>query len=135
MQSLRAANFGLYLSSVIDLIPWFFIPDRTNFACWFSVHIHDMIHLSTNHPAVFQVFQSAKFTVHKTVRRFSAIAVDHAHVQLNADVKGDGGAVGLTESDSALRHWVIAGPEVARVINEFKSSLPSMQTFDTHHHE
>ena len=54
---------------------------------------------------------------------------------MNANVKGDGGAVGLTQNESALRRWVIAGPKVARVINEFKSSLPSMQTLDTRHHE
>ena len=112
-----------------------FILDRTNYARWLSVHIHDMVHLSTNHPAIFEEFQSGKFTVHKTLRRFSAIALDHAQEQLNADVKGDGGAVGQTENESALSRWVIAGPEVARVINEFKSSLPPMQTLDTHHYE
>ena len=57
-----------------------------------------MTHLSTNGPAIFQEFQSGKFTVHKTVHIFVAIAHDHAHEQLNADVKGNGGAAGLTEN-------------------------------------
>ena len=30
VQSIRAANFGLHLSSLIDLIPWFFILDYIN---------------------------------------------------------------------------------------------------------
>ena len=30
--------------------------------------------------------------------------------------KGDGGAVGLPENPSALRCWMVAGPEIARVV-------------------
>ena len=33
---------------------------------------------------------------------FSLIAFDHAHKQNNAIVKGDGGAIGLTENSSQL---------------------------------
>lgn len=44
---------------------------------------------------------------------FSALAIDHAHEQNNASVKGDGGAVGLTENPSALRRWMVSGPEMA----------------------
>ena len=39
--------------------------------------------------------------------------------QHNAHVKEDGGAVGLTNNPNALRHWMIAGPEFAHVIEEF----------------
>ena len=55
----------------------------------------------------------------KTNRVFSSIAIDQAHEQHNAYVKGDGGAVGLTNNPSTLRRWMIAGPELARVIEEF----------------
>jgi len=33
-----------------------------------------------------------------------------------------GGAVGLTENPAALRHWMISGLEVARLIAEFEAS-------------
>lgn len=49
------------------------------------------------------------FTVKKSKHAFSAIAIDHAHEQNNASVKGDGGAVGLTENPSALRRWMVSG--------------------------
>lgn len=39
----------------------------------------------------------------KTRKRFSAIALDQAHEQDNAVVKGDSGAVGLTENPAALK--------------------------------
>ena len=34
----------------------------------------------------------------------------HAHEQVNAGVKGEGGAVCLTENPAALRRWMVAGP-------------------------
>ena len=41
--------------------------------------------------------------VHKTNREFSGLAIDQA--QANAVVKGDGGAIGLTEDPAALSSW------------------------------
>lgn len=70
----------------------------------------------------------------KSKHAFSAIAIDHAHEQNNASVKGDGGAVGLTENPSALRRWMVSGPEMARLIGEFESSIME-QDNDCSHHE
>ena len=63
------------------------------------------------------------------------IALDHNHEQENESIKGDGGAVGLTESVSALRRWMIAGPEVSRVVKEFEDTFLDTNNSDTHHHE
>ena len=38
-------------------------------------------------------------------------------------MKGDGGAVGLTESPAALQTWMVSGPEMARLINDFEASI------------
>ena len=43
-------------------------------------------------------FQNGGFTINKTGNPFSEMAIDQAHEQNNAMVKGDGGAVGLTEN-------------------------------------
>ena len=51
---------------------------------------------------------------------FSAIAIDRAHKQCNAQVKIDGGAVGLTENPPAFKRWMLAGPEVCRIIEQFE---------------
>ena len=61
------------------------------------------------------------FTVQKTKKVFSTISIDQAHRQTNAHIKGNGGAVGLTDNPSALQHWMVAGPEVARFIAEFQA--------------
>ncbi|KAK3735626.1 hypothetical protein QZH41_007395 [Actinostola sp. cb2023] len=60
-------------------------------------------------------------------------ALDHAHEQVNAIVKGEGGAVGLTENPAALRRWMVAGPELARMVQEFEGNITVAETHD--HHE
>ena len=45
------------------------------------------------------------------------------HEQNNAMVKGEGGAVGLTETPNALRRWMLSVPEIARLINEFEAGM------------
>ena len=47
------------------------------------------------------------------------MAHDQIHEQLNAVVKGYGGIVGITENDDALRRWMVAGPEAARMLLEY----------------
>ena len=85
-------------------------------------------------PGVFLQFEKGLFTVHKTPRRFSAI--DQAHEQNNGMVKGDGGTVGLTENPSALRRWMISGPEMARIVSEFEASMTTeVEVQGADHHE
>ena len=81
-----------------------------------------MCGLKAMHPSVHEQFLRGHFTVMKTGNPFSALAIDHAHEQNNAAVKGDGGAVGLTEDPSVLKRWMICGPEMARIVGEFEKS-------------
>ena len=102
--------------------------DHTNYARWLSVHHRDMCVLQSTHPDVYKHFSEGCFTVHKTTRQFSDIALDQAHEQVNAEVKGEGGAVGLTENPAALRRWMVAGPEVSRMVQEFEGSNSSPES-------
>ena len=54
-------------------------------------------------------------------RQFTAISIDQAHEQNNAAIKGHGGDVGLTNNPTAQQRWMIAGPEVARLIGDFEN--------------
>ena len=42
-------------------------------------------------------------------------------------MKGEGGDVGLTENLSALKQRMVCGPETARLIGEFESSMETTQ--------
>ena len=66
--------------------------------------------------------------VKKTAQRFSAIATDQGHEQNNAAVKDDEGAVRLTESPAALKHWRVS-------IGELEASTEKRKKLDPRHHE
>ena len=97
VRSLRSGNFQLYLDVIPHIVPWFFRMNHTHYARWMSVHLRDMIILEKKHPDVAKEFRKGKFTVSKSQRRFSQIAIDQAHEQNNAVMKGDGGLIGLTQ--------------------------------------
>ena len=42
-------------------------------------------------------------------------------------VKGSGGAIGLTGNPGALRRWMVAGPEIARITTEFEEQAMHQQ--------
>ena len=136
VRAIRQSDFDLYVESLIELAPWFFALDHQNYARWICVHVRDMLSLSVCHPHIHQEFVSGKFTVRKTSRAFSAIALDHAHEQMNASVKGTAGAIGLTERSNALLRWMVSGPEIARVLAEFELASGNDVDPDVlHHHE
>ena len=102
VRAIRKGNFELYIESLTKIVPWFFALDHTHYSRWVPVHLRDMVSLKECHPSVYEEFMKGNFTVKKSKHAFSAIAIDHAHEQNNASVKGDGGAVGLTENPSVL---------------------------------
>ena len=86
-----------------------------------------MCGLEELHLNVHANFLKGHFTIKKTGNAFSAMAIDQAHEQNNAVVKGDGGAVGLTKNPSALKHWMTCGPEMARLMVEFEDTSTNKQ--------
>ena len=64
------------------------------------------------------------------------MAIDQAHEQANAVIKGDGEAVGITEDPSALRRWMVAGPAVSQLVAQYEeaSELRDVSK-QTKHHE
>ena len=57
--------------------------------------------------------------MNKTNHAFSLLPIDQGHKQNKKIVKGDGGAIGLTESSTQLLWWMVSGPELSRLINDF----------------
>ena len=134
VRAFREANFSLYLKAIRELLPWMFALDSQNYARWLSVHYRDMCELPFKHPDLCTEFQKGFFVVRKTQKVFSSIALDQAHEQVNAMVKGGGGAVGLTENPAALRRWMVAGPEISRMLDEFEGANSANET-PTHHEQ
>ena len=132
VRSIRHGLFSLYVDCLQKLAGWFFVCDQTNYARWLPVHIRDMLALKENHPDVHSQFLAGNFAVNKSRRKFSAIAIDHCHGQLNAVIKGEGGAVGLTESDAALSRWAVTAPEITRMLQEFEHNIFDVSSDEKH---
>ena len=62
------------------------------------------------------------------------IHVDQACEQNNAMVKGDGGVVDLMENLNALRRWMLSGPKMAHLIEEFRDQTLSYASRGSQHH-
>lgn len=137
VKSLREGNFPLYVEALTEMVHWMFALDKTNYSRWLPVHIRDMSSLESQLPDVHNEFMKGKFVVSKTCNKFSSIAIDQAHEQTNAVVKGDGGAVGITENAAALRRWMLSGPEISRLIQEFETAInrPTRSKDACHHEE
>ena len=135
VKATREGNFPVYVEVLSKIVPWMFALNLTNYSRWLPVHIRDLVRLEKNHPSLFAEFTQGKFVVQKSQHRFSMIALDQNHEQENEIIKGDGGAVGLTESPTALRRWMISGPEIARLIREFESTFEVRSSSSTLHHE
>lgn len=135
VRSSREGNFPLYVDSLTAIVPWMFALDHTHYSRWLSVLIWDTVLLIEKHPATLAEFCAGKFSVNKTSKKFSAIAIDQCHEQNNVTVKESGGAVGLLTNSSSLRRWMVAGPEISRIVSEFEALETPSQTNDHRHHE
>ena len=64
------------------------------------------------------------------------MATDQAHEQVSAINNGKGGAIGVTEKPSALRRWMVAGPEIIRLAAEYEALSETKDANEsTRHHE
>ena len=113
---------SLHGSILNELAPWFFSVDWQNYACWLPAHLEDITEWKEKHPIIAREFSNGKFCVQRSVNKFSAISLNQAHVQMNDKLKGDGGMIGLTENSNGLRRWMVSGPEVTRVVQQFEGT-------------
>ena len=135
LRSQREANFQMYVETLGKIIPWMFALNHIHYARWLTVHVIDMLRLQSRCPAVNKHFVEGNFVTQKSSHKFSTLAHDQVHEQQNAILKGDGGIIGITEDQSALKRWMVAGPEISRVLNEFESRYTHKSGEDYRHHE
>ena len=113
-----------------------FALDHYLYARWMSVHMRDLLALEIDCPAMHQGFsEKGNFVTQKTTHKFSGMAHDQVHEQLNAIVKGDWGAIGITEIESALRRLMVAGWETARILIQYEDRHSIINNSTDRHHD
>ncbi|KAE8741877.1 hypothetical protein FOCC_FOCC012580 [Frankliniella occidentalis] len=133
VRSIRGEDYNLFKTTLKQMMPWFHIFDHKNYARWVAVHLKDLEELPEKAPSVHQEFCAGNFVVHKTGNAFSGLAIDQAHEQHNAMVKGEAGAIGLTQDPTSLRRFSVSGPEVGFMLSQYEGSRPLSQLMK--HHE
>ena len=85
-----------------------------------------------------EAFTNGNFVVNRSTRRFSSIAVDQGHEQLNKMLKGTGGEIGLTHDPESHIKWSLYGPILNHLITEFEDDSGNTNEHDSgvfHHDE
>ena len=118
----RERNFLLYVHALRSCMKYIFSLNHYNYARWLSVHVNDLMRLPITNRRLYEEFLAGNFVFQKSNNSFSAMALDQAHEQNNAVIKGAGGVIGLLTPDMepALRRWEIAAPDVGRLIAEYE---------------
>ena len=135
MFSQRNGDFLLYVDTIGEVIPWAYKYNYVHYARWLSVHAHDLNNLPKVSRKTFEEFLKGNFVTQKSTHKFSFLALDQIHEQLNKTVKGVGGVVGITEDESSLKRWMVTGPKVSSMLTDFQSKLNEKKHSTTRHHE
>jgi len=65
-------------------------------------------------------FKNGNFVLDKTNDAFSSLLIGQAHEQKSKIIKGDGGAIGLTESSTQSLRWMVSGAEMSKINKDFE---------------
>ena len=131
--SVRVSNFDMFVSALEQIAPSMFSLDHTHYARWLPIFINDLKQLKEKHPRIYEEFKKGHFTSKKTKRKFSSMPEDQAHE--NKTVKIDGGAIGILDNATALIKWMIAGPEIARLLELFEDATEKEDKNLSHHED
>ena len=135
VRAVRETQFDTYIELLKECVPLFFALDKIRYAKWTSIYIHDMEILKEKSPDDYTKL-SENFTVQKTNRAFSAIAIDQAHEQNNQIVKGSLNVISLMETPSTLLRWSLSSPVLQSSIHHFEEQISSSQkSDDIRHHD
>ena len=131
VRSLREGDFPLYVQSSDELCSWFQALEHTNYARWLPVHVQ----LAQQNPEVHAEFMKGNVVVQKCRRKFSLMAKDQAHEQSNKILQTKGGSAGLYENNDTLMLFMLAGPDCARMVEEFEAIHDQPPSSTCHHEE
>ena len=98
-------------------------------------HIN-IVELSQKQPVAYDAFKQGCFTGQKSIKRFSCTAINQVHEQENAKVKNVGMCSTDLEKQTALCRWMLGGPELNPILEDFESFYDANGTdLGDYHHE
>ena len=81
-ETFREGNFELYLASLYRILPWFFALDRYNYGLCATIYWFEMELLKHRSRNEYKEFAAENFTLLKTNKQFSRMALDQLYEQI-----------------------------------------------------
>ena len=97
-----------------------FALDHIHYVRWLTVHVAELLSLEVENREIFESFVSGYFTISKSRKTFSKLAIDQAHKQNNKLVNIDGGAIGILENEATLLKRAVAEPMISDMLETAK---------------
>ena len=92
------ADFEMHLTAVLEVIPYFFLAGRSNYARYTPVYVAEMRHLEVSAPLMFQHMSEGGFVVKYSERTFS--------VHLASSAVTPAGSVHKSRGHNVVRMWM-----------------------------
>ena len=123
LRAVRERNFSLYLSSLKQVVKWYYVCDHYHYADWVTAYLYDLVNLPTT-PYLYKCFLDGYFSFEKSNKKFSLMGIDQAYEQNKAVIESIGGATSVLNKDdeSGLAQWELCLHELSLIINEYEST-------------
>jgi len=129
----READFEMHLTAVLEVIPYFFLAGRSNYARYTPVYVAEMRHLEVSAPRMFQHMSEGGFFLKRSERTFNCIPTDQALEQsINREAKSQGGVIGYTLRKGALVRWLLTRHITGEYAERFKEMCTPTKSKNTH---
>ena len=109
-----------------------FALDFIHYALWLTVHIAELLSLKAENSKKLESFVGIYFTISKSKRTFSKLAIDKANGQNNKLVTVDGETIGILEIEATLLKCAVAGPISERLQAAHVFENKSHKVYDNH---
>ena len=99
VRSIREGNFSMYVSSLEQVVKWYYACDHYHYARWVTVHLYNLVNSPTTSLYLYKCFSDTYFNFQKSNKKFSLMRINQAHEQNNAAIMGMGGAKSVRNKD------------------------------------
>ena len=137
ISSCCSGDWESYLSSLEDIIKYFFARDLFNYARLMSVHLPQINDLEKDDPETRNALKSGAFVVAKSEIPFTCLYTDEALEQEIKKLKGLGGMVGFSRDEAALDRLLTTAPHLTALVNQLFLKFPKTFIFSgrTEHYQ